>query len=118
MQDDSKHVAEADRVLGNRKQFTSQTNADTHLSDKEVSTNALVKSNKFCIREDLAKEKMVFSQESSQAVFETDTLGLIEVKTTMIQCPSCLHYVLKRDNSLTMQEAHRPGYDATNQSCF
>ena len=31
------------RRPGNRKQFTSQTSVDTHLSDKEVSTNALVK---------------------------------------------------------------------------
>ena len=43
VQDDSKHIVEADPVLGNREQTTSQMNVDTHLSDKEVSTNALVK---------------------------------------------------------------------------
>ena len=91
MQDDSKHIAEADqaRKVG---RTTSDMNVATHLSDKEVRTDALVKkevvkeeltetitkaierlkigSNNLCIREDLAKEKMVFSQESSQAIFE------------------------------------------------
>ena len=36
VQDDSKHIAEADQVPGSRKQSTSQTNVDTHHSDKEV----------------------------------------------------------------------------------
>ena len=80
MQDDSKHVAEADQVPGNRKQFTSQKSVDTRVSDQEVGTDALVKneavkeeltdtntkiieiiiigSNKICAREYLAKEKM------------------------------------------------------------
>ena len=49
-------------------------------------------SNKICVyRGDLAKEKMVFSQESSQAVFEMGNVDLIELKTSMIRCPSCLH---------------------------
>ena len=82
------------------------------LGDKEVSTHALLKneavkeeitktntaaierikigSNKMCIREDLAKEKMTFSQESSQAIFEMGNVELIELKTSRIQCPSCL----------------------------
>ena len=73
---------------------------DTHLGDKEVSTNALLEneavkeeltdtntksiekfkigSNKICIREDLAKMKMMFSQESSQAIFEMGDVELIE----------------------------------------
>ena len=112
VQDDSKHIAEVDQAPGNRQQFTSQLNVDTHLSDKEVSKNALVKNeavkeeltdtnteaieriklglNKICFREDL---KMVPSQESSHAIFEMGNVELIELKTSMIQCPSCLHYV-------------------------
>ena len=88
---------------------------DTHLSNQEVNTNVLVKneavkeeltdtnikaierikigSNKICIRADLAKKKMVFIQESSQAIFEMGNVELIELKTSMIQCPSCLHRV-------------------------
>ena len=117
VQDDSKHIVEADRVPANPKQSTSQVHVDTHLSDKKVSTNAPVKnealkkeftdtnteaieriqigSNKLCIREDLAKEKMVLSQESSQAIFEMGDAELIELKKSMIHCPSCLHNVLK-----------------------
>ena len=72
---------------------------DTHLGDKEVSTDSFsnneandqvvervnIGSNKICIRQDLAKEKMVFSQESSQAI----------LKTSLVQCPSCLHHVFE-----------------------
>ena len=89
----------------------------THLGIKEVSTDALLKSeavkeeiaetntkaieriksgsNKICVREDLAKEKMMFSQESSQAIFEMGNVELLELKTSRIQCPSCLHYDFK-----------------------
>ena len=56
---------------------------DTHLSEQEVITDALssneahaqelervkIESNKICIREDLAKEKMVVTKESSRAVW-------------------------------------------------
>ena len=38
---------------------------------------------------------MVFSPESSQAIFEMGNVELIELKTSMIQCPSCLHNVFK-----------------------
>ena len=88
---------------------------DAHLGNKEVSTNALsqaeavkeeiaetntkaierikIGSTKICIREDLAKKNMMFSQESGQAIFEMGNVDLIELKTSRIQCPSCLHYV-------------------------
>ena len=88
-------------------QSISKMDGDTHLGDKEVSTDAVSKneannsviervkigSNNICIREDLAKEKMVFSQESSQAIFELGSVELIELKTSLIQCPSCLRHV-------------------------
>ena len=37
----------------------------------------------------------MFSQESSQAIFEMGNVELIELKTSQIQCPSCLHDVFK-----------------------
>ena len=49
-------------------------------------------SNKICIREDLAKEKMMFSQESRQAIFEMGNVELIELKISKIQCLSCLRF--------------------------
>ena len=91
VQDDSIHIAEADQATRKLRHTTSDMNVDTHLSEKEVSTDALLKkavkeeltdtntkavernktdSNKNGIRDDLAKEKMVVSQESSQATFE------------------------------------------------
>ena len=67
------------------------------LTDTNTQATERIKigSNKICIREDLAKEKMVFSQESSQAIFEIGNVELVELKTSMIQCPSCLHYVFE-----------------------
>ena len=44
-------------------------------------------SNTSCIREDPAKEKVVFSQESNQAFFEMGSVKLIELKTPMTQMP-------------------------------
>ena len=79
----------------------------TDLSGQEVTANALVKneantqeiervkigSNNICIREDLVKDKRIFSEESSRAVF--GNVELIELKKTSIQCPSCLHYLFE-----------------------
>ena len=92
--------AEGDQTLGNRMQSISKMDVDTHLGDKEVSTDAFsnneandqviqrvkVGSNNICIREHLAQEKMVFSEESSQAVFEMGNVELIELRTLLIQC--------------------------------
>ena len=52
-------------------------------------------SNKICIRSDLAKKNMMFSQESCQAIFEMGNVQLIELKKSRVQCPSCLHYVFE-----------------------
>ena len=87
----------------------SKVDVGTHLSEQEVITDAFsnneantqeiervrIGSNKICIREYLAKEKMVFSKGSSRAVFEMGNVGLVEVKKSSIQCPSCLHYVFE-----------------------
>ena len=83
-------------------QSNSKTDVDTHLGDKEVSTDAFsnneatnqviervkIGSSKICIREDLAKEKMVFTEESSQAIFEMGNVELIELLKSSVQCPS------------------------------
>ena len=65
---------------------------DTDPREQEVSTDALLKNEantqeierveigtkKICIREDLAKDKMIFGEESSRAVFEMGNV-LIEL---------------------------------------
>ena len=87
----------------------SKVDVGTHLSEQEVVTDALLKneantqeiervnfgSNKICIREDQAKDKMVFSEKSSRAIFEMGNVELIELKKSSIQCPSCLHHVFE-----------------------
>ena len=52
-------------------------------------------SNKICIRSDLAKKNMMFSQESCQASVEMGNVELIELKKSRVQCPSCLHHVFE-----------------------
>ena len=91
-------------------------NVDAHLCDKEVSTDALVKTevvkeltdtiektierikfgaSKICVREHLAKEIMMFSQESGQTFVEMGNVEITESQTSMVQCPSCLHNIFK-----------------------
>ena len=79
VQDDSKHITETDQVLGNRMPSISKMDVDTYFGDKEINTDAFsnneannqviarvkIGSKKIGIREDLAKEKMVFTEESS-----------------------------------------------------
>ena len=75
----------------------------SHLTEREALTDTNTKeierikigSNKICIRKDLAKEKMVFSKESSCAVFAMGNLELMELKKSSIQCPSCFHHVFE-----------------------
>ena len=50
MQDDSKHIAEADQAPSKLGHTTSDMNVDAHLRDKEVSTDAFVKK---AVKEDL-----------------------------------------------------------------
>ena len=73
---------------------TSAATDDTHLTVKEQLTDTNTKalksskigSNNICIQEDLAKEKMVFSKESRQAIFNTGNVELIELKKTAVNC--------------------------------
>ena len=64
MQDNSKHNTDTDQALGNSMQSISKMDVDTHLGDREVSTDAFsnneannqiiervnIGSNKICIR--------------------------------------------------------------------
>ena len=52
------------------------------------------------VRDDLSKGNMIFSEESSQAIYEMCNMELIEVKQTSatIQCSSCLKHVLEGVN--------------------
>ena len=54
-------------------------------------------SNKISIRNDLAKDGMIFSEESSRAIYEMGNVDLIELKQTSetAQCPSCLKHVFE-----------------------
>ena len=54
-------------------------------------------SNTISIRNDLPKDKMIFSEESSRAIFEMGNVELIELKknSETTQCPSCLKHVFE-----------------------
>ena len=107
VRDETKNATEVEITAGNSMRTASKVDVGTHLSEQEVMTDAFsnneaktqeigrvkICSKKMCIREDPAKEKMVFSKESSRAVFEMDNVELIELKKSSIQCPSCLYYV-------------------------
>ena len=84
MRDDTKHATEMEMASRNLVRATSEVDVGTHLGEQEVITDAFsnneantqeiervkIGSNKIGIREDIAKETMVFSKESSRAVFE------------------------------------------------
>ena len=93
MRDDTKHATEVERASRKPAQATSEADAGTHLTQKEAFTDAFpnnvsntqdiervkIGSVKICIREDLVKEKMVFSKESSHATFEMGNVELTEL---------------------------------------
>ena len=72
-------------------------------------------SHKICIREDVAKEMMVFNQESSQAIFEICNVELIGLKTSRIQCPSYLHYVFEGTILCACGKHIRPDQEMTRR---
>ena len=94
VRDDTKHATEVETASKKLVQATSEVDVGTHVSEHEVITVAFsnneantqdiervkIGSNKICIREDLATDMMVFSKESSRAVFEMGNVELIELK--------------------------------------
>ena len=109
MRDETKNAPEVEMATGNTERTASKVHVGAHLSEQEVVTDAVLKneantqeiqrvkigSNNICIREDLAKDKMVFSEKSGRAVFKMGSVELIELKKSSIQCPSCLHHVFQ-----------------------
>ena len=64
-------------------------------ANTEVMERINIGSNKICIRSDLTKKNMMFSQESCQAIVEMGNVELIELKNFRVQCPSCLHHTFE-----------------------
>ena len=109
MRDDTKHATEVEQASRKLVRATFEMDAGTHLSEKEVVKDAFsnneantqdiervkVGSNKICIREDLAKEKMVFSRETSRAIFEIGNVELIESKKSSIHAHDAYTTFLK-----------------------
>ena len=51
---------------------------------------------------------MIFSEESSRAIFERSNAEPIELKKTSIQCPSCLHHVFEGTTTCISGKLLRP----------
>ena len=98
VRDDAKHAMEAERaprklVLAPSEAVTGEE-APTDTNTKEIE-RIKIGSNKICIREDQAKEKMVFSKETSHAISEMGNEELLVWKKSSIQCLSWFHYVFE-----------------------
>ena len=129
VRDDTKHATEVEQASRKLVRTASKVDVGIHLSEQKVVTNALLKneantqeiervkigSNKICIREDLAKDKMVFSEESSRAIFEMGDVELIGLKKSSIQCPSCLHHVFEGTYICMCGKLIRPNKDVVNR---
>ena len=92
-----------------KQQTASKVDVDIDLTVQEVAQDATLQdeaitqeidrvkagSNKISIRNDFAKDEVIFFEESSRAVFEMGNVEQIElIKTSeTIQCPSCLTYL-------------------------
>ena len=89
-------------VLPEKADQERETIRNTSVKEEPTDTSAKaierikIGSNTVCIREDFAKEKMVFSKKKKTfKPFSTGHIELIELKKTTIQCPSCLHHVFE-----------------------
>ena len=121
VRDDKKQPMGVDQASRKWVQDTSEMDIDAHRSKEEINTDTILEgevveeeitdankeaiekikkgSNTICIREDPSKEKMVFSEESRPPIFDMGNVEHIEIKTSRIQCPSCLHHVSKEQFS-------------------
>ena len=109
MRDQTRDATEVELATGDTERTASKVDVDTELSGQEVTTDALLKNEantqeiervktgsiKIYIRADLAKDKTIFSEESSLAIFGMGNVELIELKKTSIRCPPCLHHVFE-----------------------
>ena len=64
-----------------------------------------------CIRSELAKKNMMFSQESCQAIIQMDNVELIELKKSRVRCPSCLHHVFEGTNICSCGKLIKPNQE-------
>ena len=109
--DGTRDATGVDIASGNSWHTASNMDVDIDLRAQGVAQDAILqdeanmqeinrvkaRSNKISIRDDLAKDKMIFSDESSRAVFEMGNVERIELKQTSetIQCLSCLKFVFE-----------------------
>ena len=111
MRDDTKHVMEVERAC--RKLVLATSEAEG--TDTKEFERITISSNKICIPKDLAKEKMVFSEETSHAISEMSNVELTELKNSSIQCPSCSHYVFEGTFLCTGVKLLKLDLDAINR---
>ena len=124
-----KNATEVEIASRNLVRAASKVDVGTHLSEQEVITDAFsyneadtqeiervkIGSNKICIREDQADEKIVFSKESSPSVFELDNVELIQLKKSSIQCTPCLHYISAGTLICKCGKLMKPDQDVMNR---
>ena len=122
MRDETRDATEVELATGNSERAASEVDVGTDLSGQEVTTDALLKNEantqeikrvtkgsiKIYIRADLAKDKTIFSEESSLAIFGMGKVELIELKKTSIQCPPCLHHVFEGATACKCGKLQRP----------
>ena len=73
------------------------------------------------IRNDLSKGKMIFSEESSRAVYEMGNMEVMSKQTSAtIQCPSCLKHVPEGFNECQcgVLASTQSKYGGPNQNCI
>ena len=75
--------------------MVSQIEAAKEEANTEMMERIKIGLNKICIRNDLAKKNMMFSQESCQAIIAMGNVELIGLKKSRVQRPSCLHNVFE-----------------------
>ena len=128
VRDDTRNVTEVSIASGNSMRAVKKVDVGAHLSEQEVITDACsnnepntqeiarVKtgSDKICTRGDLATDKMIFSEESSRAIFEMGSVEVTELKKSSIQCPSCLHHVFEGRLICRCLKLTRPNQDVMN----
>ena len=126
VRDETKNSSSVEVAVVNSMRTVSKVDVCTRLSEQEVITDAFsnnesqeiervkIGSNKICIREDLVKEKMVFSKESSRSILEMGNVEPIELKNSSIQCPSCIHYGFEGTFFCKCGKLMNPGQDVMN----
>ena len=97
MRDETKNATEVEVATGNSERtvskvgrwHSSQWTGSRHRCtlEKRSEYSRIRKSKNWCIYEDLAKDKMMFSEVSTRAIFEMGNVELIELKKSSVQCP-------------------------------